>query len=77
MKATKNIQNALQRYNSQAGNTLRQMQKPIETGTGLYMWEVWTYKRDGSITDIRYYAEGVSGGNTIRISKKDVFYLVS
>lgn len=63
--------NALQRYNNQNDSTLAQMQQPIETKSGLYIWEVWTYTDKGAITNIRFYAEDVNGGNTMRISAED------
>ena len=71
------MKNALDRYNNQDNNTLSQMHEPIKTVNGLYVWEVWTYKTNGTITDIRYYAEDVNGGNTMRISLDDFLKLSS
>lgn len=70
------MKNALKRYNTQLDSTLAQMQQPIETRNGLYVWEVWTYTNEGTITDIRFYTEDINGGNTMRISKNDFLNLV-
>ena len=67
---------APERYNTQTDSTLAQMQQPVETRNGLYVWETWTYNNEGTITDIRFYAEDVNGGNTMRISRNDFLDLI-
>jgi len=76
IETRKNTKNAAERYNTQKHNTLAQMQEPKRTSNGLYVWEVWTYKDDGTITDIRHYAEEIEGGKTMRISAEDYFYFL-
>jgi len=72
-----NAMNAQNRYNAQKDNTLSQMQQPVETANGLYVWEVWTYNNSGTITNIRFYAEDVEGGTTMRISQEDYINFVN
>lgn len=62
--------NARQRYEKQLEQdiVMSQMQEPILTKSGLYIWENWTYNNEGNITDIRYFAEDKDGGKIFRIS---------
>ena len=67
--------NALERYKSQKDDVNPQMQEPILTRNGLYIWELWTFRGD-KISTISYYAEDKDGGNIRRISSKDFINLV-
>lgn len=66
--------NALERFNQQDENNIT-MQKPIETRSGLYIWEQWTYNGD-SVSDIRFYSEDVNGGKTFRLGVEDYLKLM-
>jgi hypothetical protein len=66
--------NALERYNKQDKDGSKQMQYPIKTRNGLYVWELWTFKNNKIY--ISYFAEGVDGGNIIKISIEDYIYLI-
>jgi hypothetical protein len=70
-----NKQNAYQRYQNQDQDNAC-MQEPVKTRNGLYIWEHWTYKY-GNVTSIRYYAEDINGGNTMRLSKGDYLNLIN
>lgn len=70
--------NALERYNTAKEDLKRQMQEPIKTSNGLYIWEMHNYSVDGKkINSITYWAEDINGGNKMKLNQEDFIFMTS